>query len=288
MSVAGSSRMSELDRALDQLVERGTGDRNVVRSVLDRLSGAPTESDIAALAGDLFAVVDVLTSSTALRRALTDPGASAANRQQLVHNLFDAKVSKAAVSLVVQAVELRWGGGLALVAGLERQAVRTELVVAEQANALDETEDELFRFARLVEGSPDLRNVLSNRSVPVDKRQDLIAELLEGRVTDSTIALAKRAVVARERTFAHTIEGYITLAAALKNRVVATVRVAQPMTSEQSSRLKAALATQVGRDVAIQEIVEPDVMGGIRVELGDEVIEGTVAGRLEQARRLFG
>ena len=94
-------------------------------------------------------------------------------------------------------------------------------------------------------------------------------------------------MAARERTFAHTIEGYVTLAAAQKNRVVATVRVAKPLTAEQRERLKAALTRQVGREVAIQEIIDEHVLGGVRVELGHEVIEGTVAARLEDARRLF-
>ncbi len=93
---------------------------------------------------------------------------------------------------------------------------------------------------------------------------------------------------ARERTFAHTIEGFVTLAAAQQNRVVATVRVAQPLTAEQRDQLRTSLSRQLGRQVAVQEVVDPDVLGGVRVELGDEVIEGTVAGRLEQARRLFG
>ena len=100
--------------------------------------------------------------------------------------------------------------------------------------------------------------------------------------------LAKRAVAARERTFGHTIEGYVTLAAAQKNRVVATVRVAKPLSSDQRERLRVALSKQVGREVAIQEVIDPDILGGVRVELGDEVFEGTVSDRLESARRLFG
>lgn len=79
----------------------------------------------------------------------------------------------------------------------------------------------------------------------------------------------------------------MTQAAAQKNRVVATVRVARPLTTDQTERLRAALTRQVGRDVAIQEIVDETLLGGVRVELGHEVIEGTVAARLEEARRLF-
>jgi F-type H+-transporting ATPase subunit delta len=241
-----------------------------------------------AFASDLFAVVDVLESSAALRRAVTDPGAPEGARKALVHGLFQGKVSESVITFVGVAAEMRWAGGRTFAAALDRQAVRAELAAAEQAGTLDETEDELFRFARTVEANPDLRNVLADRSVPVDKRTDLVGELLGGRASDSTVRLAKRAVHARERTFAHTIEGYVTLAAAQKNRVVATVRVAQALSSDQRDRLRTALTKQVGREVAVQEIIDPSVLGGVRVEFGDEVIEGTVASRLDEARRLFG
>lgn len=288
MSVASEARTSELDHVLDRLIERGTADRNLLQTVVDKISGAPTEADVASLASDLFAVVDALDSSTALRRALTDPAVPASNRQQLAHNLLDGKVSKTAVQVVTEAVELRWGGGRAMVTAIERQAVRAELIAADHDGNLEETEDELFRFARLVESNPDLRNALANRMVDLPRRQELVGELLAGRASKATVALAQRAVSARERTFAHSIEGFVTLAAAQKNRVVATVRVAKPLEPDQRDRLAASLRKQVGREVALQEIVDPGVLGGIRVELGDDVIEGTVAGRLESARRLFG
>jgi F-type H+-transporting ATPase subunit delta len=139
-----------------------------------------------------------------------------------------------------------------------------------------------------VESTPEVRDALSDRGIDVVGRRQLVADLLQGRANASTVVLASRAVDARERTFAHTIEGFVALAAAQKRRVVATVRVAQPLTTEQRSRLQVALQRQVGRDVALQEVIDPEVLGGVRVELGDEVIEGTVAGRLESARRLFG
>jgi len=139
-----------------------------------------------------------------------------------------------------------------------------------------------------VESSPDLRNVLGDRAIDLGRRQELVEGLLKGRTTDSTIVLAKRAVLARERTFGQTIEGYITLAAAQKNRAVATVRVAKPLSSDQRNRLQAGLSQKIGREVTIQEVIDPDILGGVRVELGDEVFEGTVADRLESARRLFG
>lgn len=263
MTLPTDARLSSLDRMLD---DSQVGDT---------------------FATDMFAVVDALEASPTLRRAVTDPGTPEGARRALVHGLLDGKVDTAVTDLVAEAATLRWAGGRTFAAALERQGVRAQLIVADTQGELEDTEDQLFRFARLVESSPDLRNVLANRSVDRSERQELVGELLRGRATESTTKLARRAVAARERTFGHTIEGYVTLAAAQKNRVVATVRVAKPLSSDQRDRLRAALMKQIGREVAIQEVMDPDILGGVRVELGDEVFEGTVADRLEEARRLF-
>lgn len=264
MSAASDTRLGALDRMLDQTqVDDGFPD-------------------------DLFGVVDALEASPTLRRAVTDPGTPEEARKGLVHGLLDGKVTPQVADLVAEAAALRWAGGRTFAAALDRQAVRAVLLQAAGSGQLSDTEDELFRFARVVESSPGLRDALANRAVPLAERQRLVTDLLQDRATPATVALARRAVTARERTFAHTIEGFVTLAAAQQRRVVATVRVARPLAADQRERLVAALRRQVGRDVAIQEIVDHDVVGGVRVELGDEVVEGTVAARLESARRLFG
>src|SRR6185312_2478806 len=257
MSAATDARLSSLDRMLD---ESEVGD------------------DFAA---GMFAVVDALESSPTLRRAVTDPGTPEGARRALVHGLLDGKVDKAVVDLVAEAATLRWAGGRTFAAALERQAVRGQLIVADRNGDLENSEDELFRFARLVESSPELRNTLADRSIDLKRRQELVGDLLTGRATSATSLLAQRAVAARERTFGHTIEGYVTLAAAQKNRIVATVRVATPLSVDQRSRLQTSLSRQIGREVIIQEVIDPGVLGGVRVELGGEVFEGTVAGRLE-------
>ena len=264
MSAATDARMSSLDRMLD---DGKVGDN---------------------FTSEMFAVVDLLDSSATLRRAVTDPGTPEGARRALVHGLLDGKVDGAVADLVAEAATLRWAGGRTFAAALERQAVRAQLIVADRRGELEDTEDQLFRFARLVESNPELRNLLGDRALGLGRRQELVEGLLTGRATKATILLARRAVVARERTFGQTIEGYVTLAAAQKNRVVATVRVAGPLSADQRDRLRAALRKKLGREVAIQEVIDPDILGGVRVELGDEVFEGTVSGRLEEARRLFG
>lgn len=261
MSHASEVRTSALDRVVDGL-------------------GLPEDAS-----EQLWAVVDVFDSSPALRRTLSDPGSEPSDRQGLVRQVFSSKVPDPVVEVLVEAVGLRWASSADLVAAVERQGVRAELKRADAAGRLDDTEDELFRFARLVEANGELRGALADKAVPVANRQQLVVDLLQDRGGESTVRLARRAVVARERTFGRTIDGYINLAAAQRNRTLATVRVARQLDDEQLSRLTAALTRQAGRPVAVQVVVDPDLVGGVRVELGDQVIEGTVAGRLDQARR---
>ncbi|MPN53291.1 ATP synthase subunit delta [bioreactor metagenome] len=136
-------------------------------------------------------------------------------------------------------------------------------------------------------GTPELRDALSDNRQPLAARQDIVARLLDGKAAPATVVLARRAVVARERTFADTVDGYLALAAAQRSRAVATVRVAVPLTAEQTARLQNALNKQLGRPVSMHVVVDPAVLGGVRVEVGDEVIDGTVASRLDEARKLF-
>lgn len=256
-------------------------------SVLDGvLNELPLIPD--AMPAELFAVADALEASPTLRRAVTDPGTPEGARKALVHGLFDGKISGPAADLVADGAARRWSGGRTFAAALERQGVRAQLIISDRAGDLDETEDELFRFARVVDSNAELRNLLGDRAVPATDRESLIASLIEGRTTPSTQVLAKRAVAGRERSVGYALDSYVTLAAQQKDRVIATVRVAQPLSDEQRDRLRESLRRQTGREVALQEIVEKQLLGGARVELGNEVIEGTVAGRLHEARRLFG
>lgn len=261
MSQASEARTDALDRVLDQL---GLGDDG---------------------AEQLWAVVDVVDRSPSLRRNLSDPGSEPQARRGLTQQVFGGRVADPVVELVAEGTALRWSSGADLVAALERQAVRAELKRADGAGGLDAVEDELFRFARLVEANPEVRNSLAEKAVPLANRQQLVVDLLQDRVSDSTIRLARRAVNARERTFGRTIDGYVNLAATQRQRTLATVRVAHQLDADQLSRLAAALTRQAGRPIAVQVVIDPTVVGGARVELGDQVIEGTVAGRLDGARR---
>ncbi|MFT4217378.1 MAG: F0F1 ATP synthase subunit delta [Micropruina sp.] len=264
MSSTHEARLGELDR------------------LLDSVQVTPE------LADELFAVVDLLDRQPALRRALTDPGAGDAERGALLDALFAERLGVATREVVRAAVGLRWASPSGLAAALERQGVRAVLTVAQAAGTLDAVEDELFRFERLVSADSGLRSAISDRSAPLAARQQLVADLIESRVEAATTKLARRAVAARSRSFELTVDSYLTLAAALRERALARVVVARPLSDEQQGRLAAALTRQLGREVSLQVLVDPAVIGGVRVTVGDEIIEGTVAGRLEDARRQLG
>ncbi len=264
MSSTQEARLSELD------------------GVLDSVQATPE------LAEELFAVVDLLDRQPALRRALTDPGAGSGERAALIDALFADRLGATTKEILRAAADLRWGSASGLAAALERQGVRAVLTAAQNAGNLDTVEDQLFRFERLVSADAALRGAISDRSAPLAARQELVNDLLDGRADPATIELARRAVAARTRSFELTVNSYLTSAAALRQRALAHVVVARPLTPEQHDRLAAALARQLGRDVSLRVVVDPKVIGGVRVTVGDEIIEGTVAGRLEEARRQLG
>ncbi len=264
MSSTQQARLSELDRVLDSV--------------------QPTPQ----VAEELFALVDLLDRQPALRRALTDPGADPGARGTLLESLFGSRLSEATKTVLHAAVGQRWGSPSGLAASLERQGVRALLSSAHAAGTLDAVEDELFRFERLVAADAPLRSAISDRSAPLDARRQLVDDLLSTRADTATTYLARRAVAARSNSFELTVGSYLTLAAALRQRALAHVVVARPLSAEQHDRLAAVLGRQLGRDVSLQVVVDPDVIGGVQVTVGDEIIEGTIAGRLHDARRQLG
>jgi F-type H+-transporting ATPase subunit delta len=157
---------------------------------------------------------------------------------------------------------------------------------AERSGELDRVEDELFRFGRIVEGSPDLSVALDDPTTPGDARATLVHRLLADRAHPLTSELLEQ--LARDpggRSFSHGVEEIVTQAAERKDRIIATVQSAVELTAEQGARLVAALTRIYGRPVSTHVLVEPGLAGGMRVRVGDEVIDGSVAGRLDDLRR---
>lgn len=245
-----------------------------------------SDTDLARLSDELFSVTALLDREHPLRRALTDPARDGDARVGLARAVLGEQVGGATADLLAWVVRARWSVPRDLATALELLAVEAQVAAAERAGRLDEVEDELFRVSRAVAGAPDLRAALSDLSAPVESRAALIEGLLGGRTTEETRRLVRQAVVApRGRTFDRTAEIYGQVAADRRSRLVATVTAVDPLTEEQRRRLAAVLQRIYGHEVHLNVQLDPTLVGGIRVELGDEVIDGSVESRLDDARR---
>ena len=249
--------------------------------------GAAVEggADPARVADDLFAVAEVLVREPSLRRVATDTSVAAEAKSGLVRQLFSNQLDGASLELVAKAAGLRWASTRDLGDALEYLGVIAVVKGADKAGHSDALEDELFGFGRLVVDNPELRDALSDPARSNQDKRALLRALLEGRATSAAIRLAEQSVAGMHRTVSVAIAEYQKVAAHHRNRLVATVRVARELGDGDRQRLEGALSAQYGRPVHLNMLVDPEVIGGMKVEIGDDVIDGTVASRLDDARR---
>jgi F-type H+-transporting ATPase subunit delta len=145
--------------------------------------------------------------------------------------------------------------------------------------------DELFRFARALEGSEELRNALVDPHIPAGTRQEIVDRLLEGKASNLTIGIVGLVVAAgRAAQLPPIIDELVRLAASAHGREVAEVRSAIELTDEQKQRLATAIKESTGRDVEVKVVVDPTVLGGVVTQIGDTVIDGSVRHRLAQLK----
>jgi F-type H+-transporting ATPase subunit delta len=234
----------------------------------------------------LFTVAALLWAEPAVRRALIDPGRSPDGRATLARRLFGDRVEPAAADLVIEAVRDRWDGPRDLISAIDEFGVVAHLAAAEANGRLDSVEDELFRFGQVVHAAPELRAALLDQAAPEQARRELVRRLLADRASPGTVSLIEHAVLtSRDRRLEPAIDRIIELAAGRRQRRVAVVRVASALTQEHRDRLENALAEQAGGPVRLNVVVDPDLVGGVKVEIGDEVVDGTVQNRIAELQR---
>jgi F-type H+-transporting ATPase subunit delta len=253
----------------------------------DQLAAVATDKATADTLGDqLFAVASLLDAEHGLRRALTDPAREAQAKAGLIRSLLDGKVAPATLDLVVGLVSARWSAPRDLADAAEELAARAVVISADRSRKLDDLEDELFRFGRVVAAQPDLRAALSDPYLPAERKRGLIGALLDGKVTPAAEKLITQAALdPRGRTLESSLDAYAKLAAERRQRVVAEVRVASALSQRQADRLAAALAAIYGHDVHLNIVLDPQVLGGMSIQVGDEFIDASVASRLAALRR---
>lgn len=264
--------------------------RSVSRASLaearERLAAAASGENAGQLGDELFAVVAVLDSEAALRRELSDPSRPADAKAALAEMVLGGKVSAATLEVVTGLARSRWSAPGDLADAAEQLAVLAIVEGADADSTLDELEDELFRFGRIVGAEPALRVALSSPFVDPERKQQLLDALLAGKVTPPALRLITQAALhPRGRSLDKSLGEYAGLAAQRRERLVAEVHVAAGLSEAQRRRLAAALAAAYGHDVHLNVVLDPEVIGGMSVRIAGEFIDGSLATRLAALRR---
>ncbi|SDO29379.1 F0F1 ATP synthase subunit delta [Geodermatophilus sp. DSM 45219] len=276
-------RLAELTRPASGLLERA-------RDVLTGQERAVSSEELLGLAEELFSVARLLDGQVSLRRALSDPSGSPADRAGVARRLLSGRVSETTLDLVETAARQRWSRPLDLVEATEALATDAALDAAEAQGELDDVEDQLFRFGRIVGGDAELSRILSDRTAPAAGKAALLDRLVAGRVSPITAMLVRNHLTGRAVGNAENVVERLSEAASTRRgQSVARVTTAVALTAAQERRLTELLSRLYNRSIGLQVIVDPGVLGGLVIRVGDEVIDGSVAHRLEVAgRRLVG
>lgn len=233
---------------------------------------------------DLFALAGLVDREPQLRKALTDPATAPDARRALLADIVGGKVSAPALAAAEDVAGLRLHD-TELAPLLDDLAAEALFAAAERGDELERVEDEVFRFARVYQGAPDLRSALTDPALPVDRKRAIVDELLADKASEITVRLISE-LIGRGRThdLDRALAGLSAQAAARRGRVVAEVRTAVELDPERMSRLAAAIEREVGTPVDLHVIVDPGVVGSLAVRVGDELYDGTVRRQLETVR----
>lgn len=255
----------------------GSATTQALATSVSALGAATVDLDTAR---ELFAAARAVAGSRALSGALADPSAAPETRRALVTRVF-AGLSQTTQSLLTTAIAERWSSQGELVDGIEELATRA----AAKADQGD-LEGELFRVSRIVAENSELELALGSRLGDGSAKGALMQTLLGGRTSEATSLVVSSLVQSpRGRRVRGILARAIRIVAAQRGRTVATVTTAAPLSAAQTERLATALSRSYGGEITISQVVDPSVVGGVRVQIADDVIDGSIASRLANVRQ---
>ncbi len=260
--------------------------RESLTALQNQIAAKRGESGFADAGSELLNITKLLAGDKSLRVAIADAGQPVEARVGLVNDILGSKISSIALEFVVAATRSRWSSPDDLVEGIESLAAFIVFAAADAAGELDRVENEIFAFGHAVDANAELQMALTNPAFSSELKAGVVRDVLGGRVAKGSALLLEHAGAnLRGRRVDVALKNLSDIAAGLRNRIVAEVRVAISLTSEQVSRLQNVLARIAGQQVSLNVVIDPSVVGGVSVRLGDDVIDGSVSTRLEQARR---
>jgi F-type H+-transporting ATPase subunit delta len=251
---------------------------------LDRVVGDLDVSALTGLANDLASAVKLLRKETLLARHLADPSSDTGARVQLVERLLSGKVGEPALEVLKTAASQRWSSTSDMVYGIRHIASLALLVRAEREDQIDDVEDQLFRFSRILDAEPRLITLLSEYTAPVERRIALLTNVLHGRASRNAADVLRQTIELLQGERAdEAVRELATLAVSRRGEVVAHIRAASELSDAQTSRLTELLNRIYGHPISIQLDIDPALIGGLTIAVGDEVIDGSLASKLASA-----
>ncbi|MEY4322312.1 MAG: hypothetical protein RL410_93 [Actinomycetota bacterium] len=261
--------------------------RESLNTLQNQLVARSGDAEFSSAAADLLSASALFAGDKALRVAVADAGQPTEARQNLVRDLFGSRINSLALDVLVGVAGSRWSDAEDLAEALEALAAQIIFADAEKKNELDRVEEELFLFGRAVDANPELQMALTNPALTGSAKSGVVRDVLAGRsAKGAEQLLVHTAANLRGRRVDVAIKSLNELAAKQRERIVADVRVAISLSDEQANRLANVLARLAGRQVSLNVVVDPSLIGGVSVRLGDDVIDGSIRTRLEQARRV--
>lgn len=235
---------------------------------------------------ELFSVVDALDGSRALSAVVSDPSLPPGERKKVFASVLPGGYDQRTKDVVASLAEHRWVHARDLADATEQLAVSALLANAEAREVLPEVEQQLFAVSRAFIGETDVRNALTDRNAPGQAKAALVQQLLGKQVDQVTEILASRAAShPRGRRFAASVGWFGDMAAERRDLLVAFVQVSKPLTESQQTRLHTILEGRYGHKVELHIAVVPDVIGGMRIQVGADVLDATILTRLTDVRR---
>ncbi|TFD05626.1 MULTISPECIES: F0F1 ATP synthase subunit delta [unclassified Cryobacterium] len=230
----------------------------------------------------LFGAGRVIGSSSQLLSALGDASADAAAKVTLVRAVFGANVTPRARDLLAAAVSERWSSHDDLLAGIEELGLRASALSTPAGTSI---EGELFAFGKTVSSDAELELALASKLGKPGAKAALVEKLLAGKVSGQTLAIVRHLVQQpRGRRIGELLRHAAAVVADESGTSIATITSASVLTADQLARLQKNLQLRHGRALTINQVVDPELVGGVRVQIGDLVIDGSIATRLADLR----
>jgi len=258
----------------------GSATREALVAAKDALASV-TAKDSLATGAELFEAGRVVGGSAQLRSALADPAADAKDKAAAVGSVFSS-LSASTRTVLSAIVSARWSSADDLLAGIEEIGIRA---VAKSAPAKLAIEDELFAFGSTVASDSQLELAVGSKLGAIESKSKLVRSLLSGKASEQTVLIVDHLVQQpRGRRIGELVSTAAEVVADQAGKAVATITTAAPLKAAQLERLRVGLANNYGRELKLNVQLDPSIIGGVRVQIGDEVIDGSVSTKLNDLR----